>query len=60
MIERLARALDELPDRLRLVILLTAIEGYSVDDAAGLLDVPAGTVKSRLFAARKRLAGKLR
>ncbi len=58
--ERLARALDELPDRLRLVILLTAIEGYSVNEAAGLLDVPAGTVKSRLFAARKRLAEKLR
>jgi len=57
---RLARALDELPDRLRLVILLTAIEGYSVDEAAVLLDVPAGTVKSRLFAARKRLAEKLR
>ncbi|HEY1472415.1 MAG TPA: sigma-70 family RNA polymerase sigma factor [Candidatus Acidoferrum sp.] len=58
--ERLARALDELPDRLRLVILLTAIEGHSVDEVAALLDVPAGTVKSRLFAARKRLAEKLR
>jgi RNA polymerase sigma-70 factor (ECF subfamily) len=58
--ERLARALDELPDRLRLVILLTAIEGHSVDEVAVLLDVPAGTVKSRLFAARKRLAEKLR
>jgi RNA polymerase sigma-70 factor, ECF subfamily len=58
--ERLDRALDELPDRLRLVILLTAIEGHSVDEVAALLDVPAGTVKSRLFAARKRLAEKLR
>jgi len=58
--ERLDRALDELPDRLRLVILLTALEGHSVDEVAALLDVPTGTVKSRLFAARKRLAGKLR
>jgi RNA polymerase sigma-70 factor (ECF subfamily) len=58
--QRLGRALDELPDRLRLVILLTAIEGHSVDEVAALLDVPAGTVKSRLFAARKRLAEKLR
>src|SRR5260370_28467906 len=58
--QRLGRALDELPDRPRLVILLTATEGHSVDDVAALLDVPAGTVKSRLFAARKRLAEKLR
>ncbi len=58
--ERLALALDELPDRLRLVLLLTAIEGNSVEDAATLLGVPSGTVKSRLFAARKRLAEKLR
>jgi len=58
--ERLGRALDELPDRLRLVISLTAIEGHSVDEVAALLDVPPGTVKSRLFAARKRLAEKLR
>jgi RNA polymerase sigma-70 factor (ECF subfamily) len=57
---RLARALEELPDRLRLVILLTAIEGHSVQEVAALLDVPAGTVKSRLFKARKCLAEKLR
>ncbi len=58
--ERLARALEELPDRLRLVILLTAIEGHSVQEVAALLAVPAGTVKSRLFKARKCLAEKLR
>lgn len=57
---RLGRALGELPDRLRLVMLLTAIEGHSVEEVAALLGVPAGTVKSRLFAARKRLAEKLR
>ena len=58
--ERLARALEELPDRLRLVILLTAIEGHSMQEVAALLAVPAGTVKSRLFKARKCLAEKLR
>jgi RNA polymerase sigma-70 factor, ECF subfamily len=58
--ERLGRALDELPDRLRLVMLLTAIEEHSVEEVAALLDVPTGTVKSRLFTARKRLAEKLR
>jgi RNA polymerase sigma-70 factor, ECF subfamily len=58
--ERLRNALEELPDRLRLVILLTAMEGHSMEHVAALLDVPVGTVKSRLFAARKRLAEKLR
>jgi RNA polymerase sigma-70 factor, ECF subfamily len=58
--ERLGRALGGLPDRLRLVMLLTAIEGHSIEEVAALLGVPAGTVKSRLFAARKRLAEKLR
>ncbi len=58
--ERLARALEELPDRLRLVILLTAIEGHSMQEVAALLAVPTGTVKSRLFKARKYLAEKLR
>jgi len=58
--ERLGRALDELPERLRLVMLLSAIEGHSIEEVAALIGVPAGTVKSRLFAARKRLAEKLR
>ncbi len=58
--ERLGRVLDELPDRLRLVMVLTAFDGHSIEEVAALLDVPAGTVKSRLFTARKRLAEKLR
>ena len=57
---RLATALDELPDRLRLVMLMTAIEGNSTDETAAILGVPTGTVKSRLFKARKCLAEKLR
>lgn len=57
---RLARALDDLPDGQRLVMLLTAIEGNSVDETAAILGVPAGTVKSRLFKARKCLMEKLR
>jgi RNA polymerase sigma-70 factor (ECF subfamily) len=57
---RLSRALDDLPDGQRLVMLLTAIEGNSVDETATILGVPAGTVKSRLFKARKCLMEKLR
>ncbi|MGB2627147.1 MAG: sigma-70 family RNA polymerase sigma factor [Candidatus Acidiferrum sp.] len=58
--ERLATALEELPQRQRLVILLTAIDGYSIDEVAKILEIPVGTVKSRLFKARQRLAEKLR
>jgi RNA polymerase sigma-70 factor (ECF subfamily) len=54
------RALDELPEKQRLVMLLAAMEGHSVKEVSALLAVPVGTVKSRLFFARKALAEKLR
>ena len=53
---RLWAAIDALPDKLRIVIILAAIEGHDVAEVARLLEVPEGTVKSRLFLARKRLA----
>jgi RNA polymerase sigma-70 factor (ECF subfamily) len=53
-------AIDKLPDKLRLVIVLSAIEGHDTKEVADLLEIPEGTVKSRLFAARKRLAEHLR
>jgi RNA polymerase sigma-70 factor (ECF subfamily) len=57
---RLWQAMDALPDKLRIVTVLAGIEGQSVRDVAGLLGVPEGTVKSRLFDARKRLQELLR
>ena len=57
---RLWRAIDELPGRLRQVIVLAAIEGHGVKDVAALLDVAEGTIKSRLFEARQKLHEKLR
>ncbi len=56
----LDRALEELPEKLRLVLLLAAMEGHTIDEIAALLGIPAGTVKSRIFVARKQLAEKLR
>jgi RNA polymerase sigma-70 factor (ECF subfamily) len=53
-------AVDALPDKLRLVLLLSAIEGHSTEEVAAMLSLPVGTVKSRLFLARKQLAEKLR
>lgn len=56
---RLWAAIDELPEKLRITLVLAAIEGHDVADVAKLLDVPTGTVKSRLFLARRQLAEKL-
>jgi RNA polymerase sigma-70 factor (ECF subfamily) len=53
-------AIDQLPDKLRLVVVLSAIEGHDTREVAELLEVPEGTVKSRLFSARKLLAENLR
>jgi RNA polymerase sigma-70 factor (ECF subfamily) len=53
------RAIDELPEKLRAVVVLASMEDHDVSDVARLLAVPEGTVKSRLFLARKRLAEKL-
>jgi RNA polymerase sigma-70 factor (ECF subfamily) len=52
-------AIDALPEKLRLVIVLSGIEGHDTREVAALLDIPEGTVRSRLFLARKSLAEKL-
>jgi len=56
----LGRAMDELPEKLRLVLLLAGMEGHTLEKVADMIGVPVGTVKSRLFLARKQLAEKLR
>jgi RNA polymerase sigma-70 factor (ECF subfamily) len=53
------RAIDALPDKLRVVVVLAGIEGHDVREIAGLLGLPQGTVKSRLFHARRRLREQL-
>jgi RNA polymerase sigma-70 factor (ECF subfamily) len=57
--EQLWRAIDGLPEKLRLVIVLAGIQGHDIREVALLLDVPDGTVKSRLFLARKQLREQL-
>jgi RNA polymerase sigma-70 factor (ECF subfamily) len=56
----LESALDELPEKLRLVLLLAAMEGHTIDEIAAMLSISTGTVKSRIFYARRQLAEKLR
>jgi RNA polymerase sigma-70 factor, ECF subfamily len=56
----LESALEELPEKSRLVLLLAAMEGHTIDEIAAMIGVSAGTVKSRIFYARRQLAEKLR
>jgi len=58
--ETVGRAIDALPEKLRIVTVLAAIEEHDVREVARLLVLPEGTVKSRLLLARKALAESLR
>jgi RNA polymerase sigma-70 factor (ECF subfamily) len=49
------RALDRLPDEQREAVVLVMIEGLSYAEAAEVLEVPAGTLTSRLVRGRQAL-----
>lgn len=51
----LADALSPLPQEGRALVWLREVEGYSYEELAQILEVPVGTVGSRLFAAREEL-----
>jgi RNA polymerase sigma-70 factor (ECF subfamily) len=53
--EQLWKAIDCLPEKLRIVIVLFGIEEHDVGEVSRILNLPEGTIKSRLFHARKRL-----
>jgi RNA polymerase sigma-70 factor (ECF subfamily) len=53
--EEVKRALDELPDQFRVAVLLADVEGFSYKEIAEILDIPVGTVMSRLHRGRKGL-----
>ncbi len=55
----LNKALSELPEKLRTVVLLYDIEGLPYEEIASVVGCPLGTVKSRLFNARSSLREKL-
>ncbi|MEO5651405.1 MAG: RNA polymerase sigma factor SigM [Marmoricola sp.] len=57
--ERVLAALDELPPDQRAALVLVDMEGYPVAEAAAILEIPDGTVKSRCARGRSRLAGLL-
>jgi len=52
-------ALDELPPAFRVVVQLVDVEGMRYQEAAEMLDLPVGTIMSRLHRARRRLRAAL-
>src|SRR5213593_3898137 len=46
---------NRLPDEFRMPLVMLAVEGLTIPEIAGVLEIPEGTVKSRIFYARKRL-----
>lgn len=51
----MSRAIDQLPGDQREALLLVVLEGVSYEEAAGILEIPAGTLMSRLYRARTAL-----
>ncbi|HEV7507034.1 MAG TPA: RNA polymerase sigma factor [Thermoanaerobaculia bacterium] len=53
------QALEEMPEDAAEVVLLRDLQGWSLAETAAYLDVPVGTIKSRLHRARLELAGRV-
>ena len=52
-------ALESLPDQFRMAVLMADVEGFSYKEIAEILDIPIGTVMSRLHRGRKGLQKRL-
>jgi len=57
--DEVLRAIDELPEQFREAVVLSDVEGMSYEEVGKILEVPIGTVKSRLFRGRRLLQAKL-
>lgn len=57
--DEISEAVNSLPEDFRTVIILCDLEGYTYEEIADFIDIPVGTVRSRLHRARKMLFTKL-
>jgi len=51
----LTKAIDHLPEEFRMVVLLCDVQNFSYQDIANMLEIPIGTVRSRLWRGRRLL-----
>ncbi|MEE2825251.1 MAG: sigma-70 family RNA polymerase sigma factor [Planctomycetota bacterium] len=58
-VEQIRRALETLQEDHRAILVLREIEGYCYEEISHILDMPVGTVRSRLHRARLQLRGEL-
>ncbi len=58
--DEVASALQNLPEDFRTVVILCDIEGYNYEDIADFVEIPVGTVRSRLHRGRMKLRSMLR
>ena len=59
MLDRVSQVLDLLPEDQRVVMVMIAVEGRSYQEVSDMLEVPKGTVMSRLYRARSRVQAEL-
>jgi RNA polymerase sigma-70 factor (ECF subfamily) len=55
----ISEALEQLPEDFRTVVLLCDVEGFTYEEIANMLDVPIGTIRSRLHRGRNLLKAEL-
>ncbi|HWL39667.1 MAG TPA: RNA polymerase sigma factor [Gemmatimonadaceae bacterium] len=53
--EKMARAIESLSEKYRVVFLMHDVEGFTHEEISGVLKIPVGTSKSHLFQARSKL-----
>src|SRR4030095_15432041 len=53
--DEVKRALEELPEQFRIAVMLADVEGFSYKEIADILEIPIGTVMSRLYRGRRLL-----
>jgi RNA polymerase sigma-70 factor (ECF subfamily) len=58
--DEITTAMNRLPDEFKTIIILCDVEGFTYEELSKILDIPIGTVRSRLFRARNMLKELLR